>query len=98
MSEETQKTPNKVNFLLGLFVGMAAISAIGFFSLLAVVFSQGQPVNLSANAADSAQVADADANADEPTDTQQPTAGPVPAITADDHVGSGKDAKVTMIV
>lgn len=98
MSEETQKTPNKVNFLLGLFVGMAAISAIGFFSLLAVVFSQGQPVNLSANAADSAQVADADANADEPTDTQQPTAGPVPAITADDHVVGGKDAKVTLIV
>lgn len=71
---------------------MAGISVIGFFALLMVVFSQGQPVNLAANAAD-AQVAAA------PIDdvAAAPTAGPVPAITADDHVLGGKDAKVTLI-
>ena len=96
MSEETQKSPNKVNFLLGLFVGMAGISAIGFFALLIVVFSQGQQVNLAAQAnTDTAQVA---ADTNQPADAQaQPPAGPVPGITADDHVLGGKDAKITLI-
>lgn len=97
MSEEKPKSPNKINFLLGLFVGMAAISAIGFFALLIIVFSKGQPVNLAVKAADTEQAAPTN-NGQAPADqAPQQAVGPVPGITADDHVQGGKNAKVVLI-
>lgn len=90
--ENEPKSTNKTNFLLGLFVGMAAISAIGFFSLLIVVFTQGQPVNLAAQAGTNTGTED-----QQGTDTQAQEVGPVPAVTADDHIKGGKDAKVVLI-
>lgn len=82
----------KANFLLGLFMGMAGVSVLAFFGLLIAIFSQGQSVALvDEAAATGADAAANDANA-------QPPAGPVPAVTADDHVTGGKNAKVTLII
>jgi len=83
----------KANFWLGLFMGMAAISVVAFFALLIAVFSNGQSVALVDEA--TATGGDTTAPAD---NTTQPTAGPVPAVTADDHVTGGKSAKVTLIM
>ena len=84
----------KANFLLGLFMGMAGVSVLAFFGLLIAIFSHGQSVNL----VDQAAATGTDAAAAQAGDTAQPAAGPVPAVTADDHVTGGKNAKVTLII
>jgi len=89
---ENQST--KANFLLGLFMGMAAVSVLAFFALLIAVFSQGQSVSLVDEAGANAPVADNAAAAND-----APAAvTPVPAVSADDYFVGNKNAKVTMII
>lgn len=88
MTEEKQnKKSHKVNFWLGIFVGMAAISVIGFFTLLAIVFSQNQPINLGVNADEGTE------NAGQ----EKVVLEDIPEISNEDYYLGGKNAKVEVI-
>jgi protein-disulfide isomerase len=88
MENTTQKT-SKANFFLGFFIGMAAISVVGFITMLIIVFGQGQSVDLAAEAAGGAE--------QQQQQQQQPDYDPVPPINNDDYVFGKKDAKVVII-
>jgi protein-disulfide isomerase len=84
MSEEKK---SKTNFLLGLFVGMAALSTIAFFTLLIVVFSNNQEVNLAANAEET-----------QPAVEQPAAAGqPLPAVRDSEAFQGGEEAQVVLV-
>lgn len=84
----SESNVSKTNFLLGLFVGMAVLSTVAFFTLLVVVFNDKEEVNLAVNAQDVV--------ADEPS--QQVQAGaPVPAVKDGETFKGGKNAEVVLI-
>ncbi len=99
----------KTMFLLGLSVGVGSMAVLGLVA--GVVFLINGPTNVFAKGTNNAnanaaagQVANAGAQPTAPTDptaadpnAQQPPAGPVPAVTADDHVRGKATAKVTLI-
>lgn len=86
MSEEKK---SKTNFLLGLFVGMAVLSTIAFFTLLIVVFSNKQEVNLAANAEEIQPAVEQNADA--------PVGQPIPAIRDSESFKGGEDAQVVLV-
>ncbi len=84
MSEQSSKT----NFFLGLFVGMAILSTLAFFTLLIVVFNDKDTVVPVVNADENAVVA--------PEEDEAPAA-PVVGVKDNEPFKGGKDAKVTII-
>ena len=93
--ENTNSNPGKMNFLLGLFVGVAVVSVIGFLVMLGVVFNDDKP---EVAAGTQAPIV-VDNNAPVVPDTNQPEqpSAPVPAINDSDYVKTGSDAKVVII-
>lgn len=87
MSEEKK---SKTNFLLGLFVGMAALSTIAFFTLLIVVFSNNQEVNLAANAEVVQPAADEQVPA-------APAGQPLPPVKDGESFKGGEEAQVVLV-
>ncbi|MBU1132192.1 DsbA family protein [Patescibacteria group bacterium] len=84
----SEGSTSKTNFLLGFFIGMAVVSVIGFFVLLIVVFSNGQPVDLAAKAqAIDEQVVDDGAG----------VYNEVPPVTNEDYFEGGENASVVVI-
>ena len=83
---ETKTT--KINFVLGLFVGMAVLSTVAFLILLVVVFSGKQEVNLAANA----EEIQAPAEQPEPV-----SATPVSPIKDGESFKGGENATVSII-
>lgn len=82
MSEQTPKT----NFLLGLFVGMAILSTVAFFTLLIVVFNQPAKAELAVKP-----------TIDTVQPSEEPTYAPVVGVKDNEPYKGGKDAKVTII-
>lgn len=83
MSEQTSKS----SFLLGLFVGMAALSVVAFFTLLITVFNKSETVALGADVNE--EVA--------PADEEEVVYAPVVGVKDSEPFKGGKDAKVTII-
>jgi protein-disulfide isomerase len=80
---------NKMSFLMGLFLGMAVISLIGFIAMLGAVFSDDNESNLAVNAGDTVAV---------PTDTNTPPpAAQLAAVADDEPYLGGKNAKVVIV-
>ncbi|MBT7617765.1 MAG: thioredoxin domain-containing protein [Calditrichaeota bacterium] len=77
-----------MNFLLGLFMGMAIISVIGFLAMMGIVFSNGEDVNIDANAE---VVVD-----DNPPSGTAPV-GNLPPIASDEYFTGDANAAVTII-
>lgn len=91
--ENTNANPGKMNFLLGLFVGIAAVSVIGFLVMLGVVFNDG---GSEATAGTEAPIIADNLPPTGDDQAEQPSA-PVPAISNNDYVKGGANAKVVLI-
>jgi len=94
MGEE--KNTSKINFLLGLFAGMAGVSVIGFIVMLFIVFGSTGGADLALQAG--AQNNPANVNQPVAEDTNVvPDYDPVKPITDTDYVKGNKNAKVVLI-
>ena len=94
MSEENTKknSSEKMNFLMGLFVGMAAVAVVGFVIMMSATFSsQGREKEAVQPAENNNPANEQAAQADE-----QGTI-PVPNIAEDEPYLGGKDAKIVLI-
>ncbi|OGF32302.1 hypothetical protein A2533_00495 [Candidatus Falkowbacteria bacterium RIFOXYD2_FULL_35_9] len=92
---EKQKNESKVNFFLGFFAGLAVISMIGFFVLLAMVISGGESTTgvVQAGNDDSNLVIDNTDTADQPQNVVA-----VKPISDDDYVKGDPNADVQLII
>jgi protein-disulfide isomerase len=88
----------KNDFVLGISIGIAAISLLGLVMMSVAYFNKGNSEN--ANKDDKNQVAKQDNNA--PTPTPSPTPTPTPGQPVDikvsdsDHIRGNKNAKITI--
>ena len=86
----------KSNFILGIAVGIAVVSVIGFIMMSVVYF--GENGSKSADSVKSGEVAK---NNNKPSPTPTPTppsAGNIDIkVTDSDHIRGNKDAKITII-
>jgi protein-disulfide isomerase len=83
----------KSNFILGIAVGIAAVSLIGF-TVMFVMYSQ-KDIKDIANSKETDQVAEDNPS---PTPTPTPTPGKTNiSVTDSDHARGNKDAKITIV-
>jgi protein-disulfide isomerase len=102
MTEETQNNnadmvrgTRKTSFVLGLMSGIAATSVLALIGLFILMFA-GQ--NLAGTKNTNSASGNANTNTNQAAANPEPTpAAEVPAITGDDHVKGGSNAKVTLI-
>lgn len=100
--EETQNNnadlirgTKKTSFVLGLMSGVAGTSMLALIGLFIVMFA-GQ--NLAGSKNTNTDSGNANANTNQVVVETEPTvAAEVPAITGDDHVKGGDNAKVTLV-
>ncbi|MDD5043139.1 MAG: thioredoxin domain-containing protein [Patescibacteria group bacterium] len=90
----------KHSFLLGLFIGIAAISFIAFVAVLVFMWNSGVKASPADSSADSDKVAAADDNqapTAPPSEEEEVQNAPVPEVSAADHIQGPANAKVTVI-
>lgn len=80
-------------FVFGIVAGVLVLCAVGFFILLKVVLGD----NFNSAKGASPSVAQVAAPTAQVPNNAAPVVGDVPAVTADDHVKGGKNAKVTLV-
>lgn len=85
----------KTMFILGLAVGIGSMALLALITVIALLLN-GANFNVAKAAANNPGTNPPVADNNNPTD-QQPTAGPVPEVTAADHIRGKADAPITII-
>lgn len=91
-----EKIP-KIHFLLGLFVGIAVVSTVAFFTLLVIKGDKSELESATNKTVNKNINKEADINFQDSQDNPVVPANKLPQITGDDHIRGNFEAPVTLI-
>lgn len=87
----------KTMFVLGIAIGVGSMALLALVAIIALLLNGSNLAMAKGAGAEKAPVAAAGAGAADPSEAQQPQAGPVPEVTEADHIRGKANAKVTIV-